>query len=47
MSGANKIFYPVLESNLFNQIALFSATGLSMSLALVLVGGLRIVNPWF
>jgi hypothetical protein len=35
------------ESGLFHQIALFSASGLAMSMALVFVGGLRIVQPWF
>ncbi|HZR75835.1 hypothetical protein [Bradyrhizobium sp.] len=29
----------------FNQIALFSASGLAMSMALVVVGGLQILYP--
>ena len=36
-----------LESGLFNQIAMFSASGLAMSMALVFAGGLRILYPWF
>jgi hypothetical protein len=35
------------EIGLFNQIAIFSISGLAMSMALVFVGGLRIVYPWF
>ncbi len=46
MLGASKIFYRSVEGSLFKQIAMFSAAGLSMSLALVFVGGLRIVSPW-
>jgi hypothetical protein len=42
MSGVRKFFYSNLESNLFNQIALFSGVGLSASLALVLTCDLRI-----
>ena len=45
MLGAGKIFHRSVEGSLFNQIAMFSAAGLSMSLALVFVGGLRIVYP--
>jgi hypothetical protein len=32
---------------LFNQIVLFSASGLAMSMAFVFVGGVQIVYPWF
>ncbi|THD58209.1 MAG: hypothetical protein E8A46_00230 [Bradyrhizobium sp.] len=46
MSIASKVFYASVERSLFNQIAMFSAAGLSMSLALVFVGGLRVVYPW-
>jgi hypothetical protein len=35
------------EVSLFNQIAMFSAGGLSMSMALVVMGGVRILFPWF
>ena len=35
------------EVGLFNQIAMFSAGGLVMSMAFVVVGGLRIMHPWF
>jgi hypothetical protein len=46
MSIASKFFYSKLDRSLFNQIAMFSAAGLSTSMALVFVGGLRIVYPW-
>jgi hypothetical protein len=36
-----------MEAGLFNQIALFSASGLAMSMAFVFVGGVRILYPWF
>jgi hypothetical protein len=36
-----------IEAGLFNQIALFSASGLAMSMALVFVGGVRILYPWY
>jgi hypothetical protein len=36
-----------MEASLFNQIAMFSAGGLAMSMAFVVVGGLRILHPWF
>ena len=45
MLGGGKNFYQSVEGGLFKQIAMFSAAGLSMSLALVFVGGLRIVYP--
>lgn len=35
------------ELGLFQQIALFSVSGLAMSMACVFVGGLQIVYPWF
>jgi hypothetical protein len=35
------------EAGLFNRIALFSASGLTMSIALILVGGLQILYPWY
>jgi hypothetical protein len=35
------------ETGLFNQIALFSASGLTMSMAVILAGGMRILYPWF
>jgi hypothetical protein len=35
------------EVGLFHQIAMFSASGLAMSMMLVFVGGLRILYPWF
>lgn len=46
MLGARKIFYRSVEGSLFNEIAMFSAAGLSMSLAMVFVGGIRIMSPW-
>jgi len=36
-----------VEAGLFHQIAMFSAGGLVMSMTLVIVGGLRILYPWF
>ena len=36
-----------IEAGLFNQIALFSASGLAMSMALIFVGDVRILYPWF
>jgi hypothetical protein len=36
-----------IEVSLFNQIAMFSASGLVMSMAFIVVGGLRILHPWF
>lgn len=35
------------EVGLFNQIAMFSAGGLAISMALVLVDGFPILYPWF
>jgi hypothetical protein len=46
MSNASKMRSNV-EGSLFNQIAMFSVTGLSASMAMVIVGGLRVVYPWF
>ena len=36
-----------IEGGHFNQIALFSASGLAMSMAFIFVGDLRILYPWF
>jgi hypothetical protein len=44
-SNANRL--SSIEANLFRQIALFSASGLVMSMAFVFVGGVRILYPWF
>jgi hypothetical protein len=44
MSNVRKIFCASLECSLFNQIAMFSSAGLSVSLALVLICDLRIEN---
>ncbi len=44
LSNAGKRFS---KAGLFQQIALFSATGLTMSLAFVFVGGVRIPYFWF
>jgi hypothetical protein len=41
------MFHSNMEGSLFNQIALFSITGLSTSMVMVVVGGLRVVHPWF
>ena len=38
---------PSMEFGIFNQIALFSASGLAMSMAFIFVGDLRILYPWF
>jgi hypothetical protein len=45
-SNANKGSSSI-ERGLFNQIVLFSASGLSMSMAFIFVGDLRILYPWF
>ena len=45
MSSVRKFFCSSLECNLFNQIALFSCAGLSMSTALVLAYDLR-MDAW-
>ncbi|MGA7073914.1 hypothetical protein [Bradyrhizobium sp.] len=34
------------ETNLFNQIAMFSITGLAMSMALFIVCGFPVMSPW-
>ena len=44
MSNIIKIFGSSVERKLFNQIAMFSSTGLAASLSLVLVCDLRIEN---
>ena len=36
-----------MEAGLLNQIAIFSAGGLVMSMAFVVVGGFRVMYPWF
>jgi hypothetical protein len=45
-SNANK-GPPSIEGGLFSQIALFSASGLVMSMAFIFVGDVRILYPWF
>ena len=35
------------ETGLFHQIALFSVSGLAMSMACVVVGGMQFLYPWF
>ena len=45
MSNVRKIFCSSLECSLFNQIALFSCTGLFVSMALVLACDLR-MDTW-
>jgi hypothetical protein len=42
MSGVREIFCSSLECSLFNQIALFSTAGLSVSMVLVFAYDLRI-----
>ena len=37
----------VKETGLFQQIAMFSASGFAMSMALVFIGDIQIVYPWF
>jgi len=46
MSYASKMFHSS-EGSLFNQIAMFSIAGLSTSMAMAIVGGFRVVYPWF
>ena len=46
LSISNNRFSSV-ETGLFQQIALFSASGLTLSMAFIFVGGLRILYPWF
>ncbi len=46
MSNAGKS-HSSIEAGLFNQIALFSASGLTISMAFIFVGGVRILYPWF
>jgi hypothetical protein len=45
MSGVRKFLGSQLERSLFNEIALFCAAGLCLSLTLVLAYGLRIAGP--
>jgi len=42
----SKLFGTKLERNLFNQVAMFSVAGLSMSLALVFTYNLQIGAAW-
>jgi hypothetical protein len=44
---ANGMFHSKTEGGLFNQIAMFSVTGLSTSMAMAFVGTLQAVYPWF
>lgn len=37
----------VRDSGLFNQIAMFSASGLALSTMLIAVGGVQFLYPWF
>ena len=43
MSVASRKFY----SNMFDQVAKFSITGLSTSMVMALLGGFEAVYPWF
>jgi hypothetical protein len=36
-----------IEAGLFRHIALFSGSGLAMSMAFVFIGDVRILYPWF
>ncbi len=46
MSNASKMLSNV-EGGLFNQIAMFSIAGLSTSMAMVIVGGFRVLYSSF
>ncbi len=46
ISNASKSLASI-EAGLFNQIALFSGSGLAVSMAFVFAGGVQIVYPWF
>ena len=46
MSNLKQIFCSKLECGLFNQIAMFCAAGLSMSLTLVFAYDLQIAGQW-
>jgi hypothetical protein len=35
------------EVGLFNQVAMFSASGLVVSMAFIVIGGFQIAYPWF
>ena len=35
------------EAALFNQIAMFSVSGLATTMVLIIQCGLRVTNPWF
>ena len=47
LTTSNKKNSASIETGLFHQIALFSASGLAMSMAFIFVGGVRILYPWF
>ena len=47
LTTSNKNDSTSTEIGLFQQIVLFSASGLAMSMALVFVGDVRILYPWF
>jgi hypothetical protein len=36
-----------LETGLLHQIAMFSVSGLTMSMAFIFVGGFQILYPWY
>lgn len=36
-----------MDAGLLHQIALFSVSGLAMSMMFVAVGGMQFLNPWF
>jgi hypothetical protein len=46
MAFVKRVLFSKTESGLFNQTAMFCAVGFSMSLAVVLSCGLRIVDTW-
>jgi hypothetical protein len=35
------------EAGLFHQIVMFSASGLSISMAFIFVGDFQVLSPWF
>ena len=47
MSNVKRIVCSSLECNLFNQIALFSVTGLCLSLATIFICNVGIAEQWF
>jgi hypothetical protein len=46
MSNVRQLFCSKMECSLFNQIALFSVAGLSMSLTLVFAYDLQMAGQW-